>query len=258
MYFRPRIIPCLLIDHESMVKTVHFEKPRYLGDIINAVRIFNNKGVDELSILDISASKEKSGPDFSLLADIASEAFMPLSYGGGITSTEEISRLFSIGYEKAILNTSFIRNPEMVREAVRLAGSQSIVVSIDAKADVFGRYSCYAADGTEKVGRTPADLASYAQELGAGEILLNSISHDGEMKGYDIKLVKSVTGAVTIPVIACGGCGSIQDLKQVILEGGAHAAAAGSFFVYYGRNRAVLITAPTEQEFLDAGIYIDD
>lgn len=255
MYYRPRIIPCLSLDDGAMVKTIHFQKPRYLGDIVNAVKIFNNKGVDELSILDISATRRGRTPNFELLKDIATEAFMPLSYGGGVTELEQIKKLFYIGYEKVILNSSFIRTPELVREAVRFAGSQSIVVSIDAKTDLLGRYVCYTSDGQQKVSKSPIELAKEAQELGAGELLLNSINRDGEMKGYDLKLVRSVADTVSIPVIACGGAGSIGDIKQVLDQGHADAAAAGSFFVYYGRNKAILITAPSEEEFLQAGIY---
>ena len=182
---------------------------------------------------------------------------MPLSYGGGVTELEQIKKLFYIGYEKVILNSSFIRTPELVREAVRFAGSQSIVVSIDAKADLLGRYVCYTSDGQQKVSKSPVELAKEAQKLGAGELLLNSINRDGEMKGYDLKLVRSVADAVSIPVIACGGAGSIEDIKQVLDQGHADAAAAGSFFVYYGRNKAILITAPSEEEFLQAGIYTE-
>lgn len=258
MYRRPRIIPSLLLKDGRLVKTQKFENPRYLGDPVNTVKIFNNKGVDELCVLDITATREGRGPDFDLLHDIATEAFMPLSYGGGITSLDEIRYLFAIGYEKVVLNTSVVKDPQLVREAVAYAGSQSVVASIDVKTDFLGRSACYTNDGQVKTSYTPAKLATYAQELGVGEILLNSINRDGQMKGYDIVLVKNITSAVSIPVIACGGCGSINDLQQVLEEGHAHAAAAGSFFVYYGRNKAILITAPTESDYLKAGIYVDD
>lgn len=255
MYRRPRIIPCLLLDHGGLVKTSKFSKPRYLGDPINAVKIFNNKGVDELALLDISVTREGREPNFDLLRDIASEAFMPLSYGGGITRLEEIHKLFSIGYEKVILNTALARNPDLVREAVRYAGSQSIVASLDVKTDAFGRQTCWIADGGEKIPGTPAELAGRAEALGVGEILLNSINRDGEMKGYDLKLVRQVADAVNIPVIACGGAGCLEDIRRVLDEGHAHAAAGGSFFVYYGRMRAILITAPSEEDCFRAGIY---
>ncbi len=255
MYHRPRIIPCLLLQNHDLVKTVQFSKPRYLGDPINAVKIFNGKGVDELCILDIIASSQKKEPDFEYLKDIASEAFMPLSYGGGIASVEQIKRLFYLGYEKVVINTSFIRNPDLVYEAAKYVGSQSVVVSIDVKTDLFGKRACYIEDGGVKTGKDPVELAKYAEQMGAGEILLNSINQDGMMRGYDIKLVRDVASAVSIPVIACGGAGGVGDIKKVLTEGGAHAAAAGSLFVYYGRNKAVLINTPSEEELIREGIY---
>jgi cyclase len=245
----------LLINERDLVKTIKFKAQRYLGDPVNAVKIFNNKGVDELTILDITATKEKKEPNFELLREIATEAFMPLSYGGGITNLEQIQRLFSIGYEKVILNTALIENPELVEAAIEYAGSQSIVASIDAKKDIFGKYLCYTHDGQEKTTFSPTALAKYVAEMGVGEILLNSINNDGEMNGYDLKLISDVCNIVKIPVIACGGASNINDLKEVLEKGHAHAAAAGSMFVYYGKQKAVLITAPSEKELTDAGIY---
>ena len=254
MFTRPRIIPVLLVDNQDLVKTVRFSKPTYLGDPVNAVKIFNRKGVDDLSILDISATKNHHGPDFELLRDIASEAFMPLSCGGGVSSVEQVHKLLAIGYEKVVLNTSLIKKPEVVEEAVRLFGGQSIVASIDAK-KIKGEYRCVICDGSEVVNITPLSLAKRAEQMGVGEIFLNSVDQDGIMTGYDLKLVKEVSDAVSIPVTACGGAGGIQDLKKVLLDGGAHAAAGGSMFVFYGRLRAVLITAPSEEELTAAGIY---
>lgn len=258
MYKRPRIIPCLLIDNQSMVKTVRFMNPRYLGDVVNAVKIFNNKGVDELVILDISATKQGRDPNFELLKDIASEAFMPLSYGGGITNIDQVQRLFSIGFEKVIINTALVQDEAFIKEAVSIAGSQSVVASIDYKTDVFGRTACYIKDGTKKVAISPDEFAVHAKNLGVGEILLNSINRDGMMEGYDIKTIRKVADSVTIPVIACGGAGQIEDFRMVFDQGHAHAAAAGSYFVYYGKNRAILISAPTEDELIQAGIYSDE
>lgn len=257
MYRRPRIIPSLLLQDGGLVKTQKFDKPRYLGDPVNAVKIFNNKGVDELCILDIGISRTGGELDYDLLHDIATEAFMPLSYGGGVHSLEQIRRLFAIGYEKVILNTALVESPELIQEAVAYAGSQSIVASLDVKADLLGRSFCYIRGGQTKTAFSPVQLARRAEELGVGEILLGSINRDGQMKGYDLTLVRSVADTVSIPVIASGGCGSLDDLKAVLEEGHAHAAAAGSFFVYYGKNRAILITAPTEAEYLRAGIYDD-
>lgn len=256
MFTRPRIIPILLIDDRDLFKTVQFGERTYLGDVVNAVKIFNRKGIDELSILDIGATRNHREPDYELLKDIATEAFMPLSYGGGITSVEQVRKLLAIGYEKVIINTSLIRNPEMVREAASIFGSQSIVGSIDAKL-VNGEYKCFISDGQEAVDITPVELAKKAEDLGCGEIIINSIDQDGMMKGYDLDLVRQVSQVVKVPVIACGGAGGVNDLKTVLHEAGAHAAAGGSMFVYYGRLKAVLITAPSEKELTKAGIYHD-
>ncbi len=254
MFNRPRIIPVLLIDDRDLIKTINFKKPTYLGDPVNALKIFNRKGIDEMAVLDISASKKGLEPDFELLTDMASEAFMPLSYGGGIKTLDQVRKLLAIGYEKVVLNTSLVEDEQLVKDAVALAGSQSVVASIDAKV-VNGQYKCVICDGTKVIDMSPVELAKYAEELGVGEIFLNSIDRDGMMEGYDIDLVNQVVNAVDIPVTACGGAGGISDLKDVIENGHAHAAAGGSMFVYYGRLKAVLITAPHEEELTDAGIY---
>lgn len=254
MFNRPRIIPVLLIDDRDLIKTINFKKPTYLGDPVNALKIFNRKGIDEMAVLDISASKKGLEPDFELLTDMASEAFMPLSYGGGIKTLDQVRKLLAIGYEKVVLNTSLVEDEQLVKDAVALAGSQSVVASIDAKI-VNGQYKCVICDGTKVIDMSPVELAKHAEELGVGEIFLNSIDRDGVMEGYDIDLVNQVVNAVDIPVTACGGAGGISDLKDVIENGHAHAAAGGSMFVYYGRLKAVLITAPTEEELTEAGIY---
>lgn len=256
MFIRPRIIPVLLIDDRDLFKTVLFGERTYLGDVVNAVKIFNRKGIDELSILDIGATRNNREPDFELLKDIASEAFMPLSYGGGITNLDQIHNLLAIGYEKVVINSGLITHPEVVREAVAQYGSQSIVASIDAK-KVGDGYKCAICDGQKFLDKTPLELALEAEQMGCGEIIINSIDNDGMMKGYDLELVKTITAAVKVPVIAIGGAGGIDDLKQVIQKAGAHAAAGGSMFVFYGRLRAVLITAPSEKELIEAGIYKD-
>lgn len=258
MYHRPRLIPSLLLHEGGLVKTVRFKDGNYLGDPINAVKIFNEKGVDELCLLDIDASKENRGPDFESLTEIASEAFMPLSYGGGITSLEQIHRLFYIGFEKVVITTAFAKNPQLVAEAAVQFGSQSIVVGLDFKKSLLQRYDCYVKGGTEKRNGSPEELARRAEEAGAGEIFLNSIDRDGTMNGYDLNLVRRVTQSVHIPVIACGGAATIHDFANVLHEGGAHAAAAGSLFVYFGKKKAVLINAPTEQDYMDEGIYTDE
>ncbi|NCB72142.1 MAG: imidazole glycerol phosphate synthase subunit HisF, partial [Clostridia bacterium] len=224
------------------------KKPRYIGDPINAVKIFNNKGVDELCILGISVTKRNSEIAWELLGDIATEAFMPLSYGGGIQTLDDVKRLFAIGYEKVIFNTAIFNNPRLIEDAVAYAGSQSIVASIDVKSNLLSKSSCWIQCGTKNTKDTPASVARKVESLGVGEILLNSIDRDGMMNGYDLNLVKSVVESVSIPVIACGGAGSIEDIKKVIQDGHAHAVAAGSVFVYYGRNRAILITYPGVNE----------
>ena len=193
MYYRPRIIPCLTMINRGLVKTIKFNNPRYIGDPINTVKIFNGKGVDELCILDIRATIQNKSPDFEYLKDIASEAFMPLSYGGGITNLSEIEKLFYIGYEKVIINSSFILNPELIKEAVNFVGSQSIVASIDIKTEIFGRKTCYINSGKVKIKDNFIELAKRAENLGVGEILLTSITQDGTMGGYDIDLVKHVS-----------------------------------------------------------------
>lgn len=254
MFTRPRIIPVLLYDDRDLFKTIKFKDRTYLGDPVNAVKIFNRKGIDELSVLDIGATKNKREPDFELLKDIASEAFMPLSCGGGVTSIEQVRELLAIGYEKVVINTGLIRTPELITKSAEYFGSQSIVASIDTKI-IKGQYKCVISDGNEIVDQSPVELAKKAEKLGAGEIMINSIDQDGTMTGYDTKLVRSVADSVSIPVTAIGGAGGIVDLKKVLDEGHAHAAAGGSMFVYYGRLKAVLITAPSEDEFRNAGIY---
>ena len=254
MFTRPRIIPVLLIDDRDLIKTVRFDKRRYLGDPVNAVKIFNRKGIDELSVLDVGATRNRREPDYELLKDIASEAFMPLSYGGGIQTVDQIHDILAIGYEKAVINSGLVNSPELITQAADQFGRQSIVASIDVKT-VRGEYRCCIAGGTETVRIGPVELAKKAERLGAGEIIIQSIDCDGMMQGYDLRLIRSVADAVRIPVIALGGAGGIEDLKKALDEGHAHAAAGGSMFVYYGKLKAVLITAPSEMELTAAGIY---
>lgn len=254
MFIRPRIIPVLLVDDRDLIKTIRFDKRTYLGDPVNAVKIFNRKGIDELAVLDIGATINNKEPDFELLRDIASEAFMPLSCGGGITSLEQIRELLAIGYEKVVINSSLVTRPELLKNAAALFGSQSIVASIDAIKN-NQQYRCAIKSGKELIDMSPVELAKKAEDLGAGEIIINSVDKDGTMEGYDIELVNAVVDSVSIPVTAIGGAGGISDLKKVLQDGHAHAAAAGSMFVFYGRLKAVLITAPSEKELVDAGIF---
>lgn len=245
---RTRVIPCLLLRNGGLVKTVKFESPRYVGDPINAVRIFNQKEVDELIFLDISATAAGRGPNFDLIRDIASEAFMPFGYGGGVSSVDEVRRLVGIGVEKVVLNAAAVHRPELIGEAAEAAGSQSVVVSIDVKKSLLGRYEVVTHNGRRRTGLSPVDWARKAEALGAGEIVVNSVDRDGTMKGFDVALLRQVTAAVGVPVVACGGAGSLDDFAAAIREGGASAVAAGSMFVFHGKHRAVLITYPDYAE----------
>ena len=240
---RTRVVPVLLLRNGGLVKTVKFDKAQYVGDPINAVRIFNDKEVDELVFLDITATPAGKGPNFDLLADIASEAFMPFGYGGGITTLDQIKRLFQLGIEKVILNSALARDPGLVGQAAALAGSSSVVVSIDVKKSFLGRYSVCTHAGRTDLKREPAEYAAEMQRRGAGEILLTAIDRDGAQAGYDLDLVGRVSAAVSVPIVACGGAGQLADFRRAV-DAGASAAAAGSMFVFHGRHRAVLITYP--------------
>lgn len=243
--YRNRIIPCLLLQKGVLVKTAKFKDPRYIGDPINAVKIFNDKGADELLFIDIEASKEKKNINFDLLSKIASQSFMPLSYGGGVHNIDDMKKIFSIGFEKISLNFSVLNDPSIVTKASETFGSQSVVVSIDVKKDVLGKYYVYNHVLRKNTTLNPIEHAKTVQSLGAGEILLNSVDNDGVMKGYDLELIKKVASSLNIPLIALGGAGTSEDLEKAV-EAGASAAAAGSLFVFYGPNRAVLINYPNQ------------
>lgn len=249
---RNRVIPCLLLRNGGLVKTVKFKDPKYVGDPINAIKIFNEKEVDELIFLDIDASKTGKRPDFNMIKDIASECFMPFCYGGGVRSIEDIKNILSLGVEKVSINSHAIKNPKFVKEASEIFGSQSIVVAIDVKKDFFGKYRVYNHAKNRIVSVDPVEAAKEAAKIGAGEIMINSVDLDGTMEGYDVDLVKRITDNVAVPVIALGGAGSIGDIARVIKGGGASAAAAGSMFVFHGKYRAVLITYPDWKEIEQA------
>lgn len=253
MYTRPRVIPCLLINNGDLVKTKKFKNPNYLGDPINAVKIFNEEEADELCILDISSHKNKT-INWSLLKDIVSEAFMPLAYGGGIASLESAKKLFRMGFEKLIFNTTLTTDKQLIKDVVAYAGAQSIVASIDVKKNLFGGEECYIDCGDRNIKKKCVPYLKEIEELGVGEVFINSIDNDGMMKGYNINLIKSVTTNTNLPVIACGGAGKLEDLADAIKRGGAHAVAAGSIFVYYGSRNAVLINYPTEEELKRVGL----
>ena len=250
---RPRVIPTLLIDDRNLVKTRKFNNPVYLGDPINAIKIFNEKGVDELAVMDITASSRKAEPDYELLEKMASEAFMPLSYGGGIKTIDQMKRLFRIGYEKVIVNTSFVENMDLIKEASEYFGSQSIVCSIDYRKSIFG-LNCFIFDGKQKTKYRPQELAKKAEQMGAGEIILYCMDRDGQRTGYDLGLISEISQNVGIPVIACGGADNVRDMNEA-LKAGASAVAAGSMFVFFGKKQAVLINYPTERKLLEAGVY---
>lgn len=238
-----RIIPVLLIDENRLVKTTKFSNPRYLGDPINAVRIFNDKKVDELVLLDISASRNNCPPNFKLIEEIASECFMPLAYGGGVSQMEHVKRLFSIGIEKVILNTAVIESFDLVRQCAEIFGNQSVVVSIDVKKNFFGRPFVYSHKSRKTLKIDALEFSKLAEIAGAGEIILNSVDQDGLMNGYDITLLKQITETLEIPLVVCGGAGNLGDFKEA-KKYGAAAAAAGSLFVYYGPHKAILINYP--------------
>lgn len=253
MYKRPRIIPCLTLQYLDLVKTVNFKNARYIGDPVNSVKIFNNKDVDEMCILDITATTEGRDPDIRHLHEIASEAFMPLGYGGGIRILEQAKEIYKIGYEKVVMNSLLFDNPDEVKKIIEFAGSQSVTASLDYKRDLLGRASVYTHGGKVKSGYSLVDAVKYVMRLGVGEILLTSIEHEGKMKGYDESIIKTI-GSIDVPIILNGGAGNLEDIKRAI-GSGADAVAVSSFFVYYGENKAVLINTPNEDEYYKAGIF---
>ncbi len=245
---KTRVIPCLLLKNQGLVKTVKFKNPRYLGDPINIVKIFNDKEVDELIFLDITATLEKRPPPFQLLSQIVSECFMPLGYGGGIRNLEDIREILSLGVEKVAVNSYAMEDPSFIHRAADLFGSQSIVVSMDVKKSIWGTYEIWTHSGTRRVKMDPVVYAREVEARGAGELIVNSIDRDGTMAGYDIELIKRVAESVDIPVIACGGAGKVADFSRAVHEGKASAVAAGAMFVFHGPHRAVLINVPTPEE----------
>ena len=242
---RIRVIPVLLIHKAGLIKSIKFKNYQYVGDPLNAVKIFNEKEIDEIVVLDIDATREGRGPAMLRIKEIASEAFIPLAYGGGISTLEQIKELFFLGVEKIIINYQAFKNPSLIREAADLVGSQSVVVSIDVKKNLFGKYKVHLMNGTDNTGMAPEVFARKVQEAGAGEIFLNSIDRDGMYTGYDLELIKTVSGILTIPLVICGGASSIDDFKPAIQQG-ASAIAAGSIFVFQKPHKAVLISYPSQ------------
>lgn len=242
-----RVIPCLLLRHGGLVKTRRFKEPKYVGDPLNAVRIFNEKEVDELTFLDITATIEGRGPAFDIIQGIASECFMPFAYGGGISTIEQIREILALGVEKVVINTAAIRNPSLIREAASVFGSQSIVVSIDVRRKLLGRYTVCSEGGRKDEGIDPVLHAQRMQEYGAGELLVTSIDREGTGDGYDVDCIMKIASSVSIPIIANGGASELEHFRRAIAAGAA-AVSAGSFFVFYGKHRAVLITYPKRDD----------
>lgn len=242
-----RVIPTLLLKDGGLVKTTKFAKPVYIGDPINAIKIFNTKEVDELVILNISASREGRPPAFDTISNITAECFMPLAYGGGIRSVEDIRAILKQGVEKVVLNHAALVTPQLVRDAADEFGSQAIIVSIDVKKTLFGGYQVFSASGARIREKDPVKWARQLEELGAGEIYLTSVDHEGAMKGYNLDLTETVCAAVSVPVIASGGAGTITDFIDA-KKRGASAVAAGAMFVFQGPHKAVLITYPSRSE----------
>ena len=245
---RTRIIPALLLRDESLVKTVRFGKYSYIGDPANTCRIFNELEVDELTFLDITASKQGHAPNYRVLADIANECFMPVSYGGGISSLVIAERVLKLGFEKVVLNTHSLTNPTLITELSRAFGSQSVILSIDVKTNFWGKQHCRGRSGSVNSKRHPVDWAKEVQQRGAGEILLTSIDREGTWSGFDIELIRRVTDAVSIPVIAHGGAGSLQHIGEAVKIGHASAVALGSMVVYQGKDLGVLVNFPDKDD----------
>ena len=245
---RPRVTPCLLISDGGLVKTVGFSAPKYVGDPINAVKIFNEKEADELIVLDIDATAQMRAPNERLISQFAVECRMPLCYGGGITSVEQVKRIIGLGVEKIALGAAAIVRPELIAATAREIGSQSVVVVLDVKKSVRGPYEVFTHNGTRATGIDPATAARDAEERGAGEILVNSIDRDGEMKGYDLDLAALVRDATRLPMSVLGGAGSLADIAALLERCGVIGAAAGSLFVFKGTRRAVLINYPGQAQ----------
>jgi cyclase len=243
-----RLIPCLLMSNGALVKTVRFKNPTYVGDPVNAVRIFNQKEVDELILLDIEAKTHKRGIDYETLEKVVSECFMPICYGGGVNTLEDMRRLFNLGVEKISLGAAAFENSDLIRQASAEFGNQAIVVTLDIKKGLLGGYSVRIHQGAKDTRMNPIDAARHFEELGAGEILLYSIDRDGTWSGFDLKLIHDVTSAVRLPVVVSGGAGSLEDIRLAVQKGGASAVAIGSMAVFQGKDLGVLIKFPSRKD----------
>jgi imidazole glycerol-phosphate synthase subunit HisF len=246
---RPRITPCLLVKSGGLYKTVQFGTPKYVGDPLNAVRIFNEKEVDELVVLDIDASAQRREPDYALIRNLAAECRMPLCYGGGVKTVEQAERIIGLGVEKVAIASAGVESPDLIAEAAKRVGSQSVVLIMDVRrSGLLRQYTVLTHNGTRKTGLSPLELAKRATALGAGELVVNSIDHDGMMGGYDLELISQIREATSLPLTALGGAGSLQDIAKLISHFGLIGAAAGSLFVFKGVYKAVLINYPNPRE----------
>lgn len=245
---RPRIIPSLLIQENGLVKTVNFKNPKYVGDPINAVRIFNEKEVDELAIFDIDATVKGLEPNYSLIERIANQSRMPLCYGGGVKTVEQAQKIFGLGIEKIALSSAVLDNPSLITQIADRVGAQSVIVVLDVKKKLFGGYEVYTNNGKKSTGINPFKFIEEAQTLGAGEIVINSIDQDGVMKGFDMSLIEKAREKTSLPMTVLGGAGNLQDIKEVIDKHKIIGVAAGSLFVFKGKYKAVLINYPTKDD----------
>ncbi len=246
---RPRIIPCLLIHNGGLVKTIQFGDPKYVGDPLNAVRIFNEKEVDELMVVDIDASRRGCPPNEILISQLAAECRMPFCYGGGVKTVDQIERLIALGVEKVAIGSAAVDDPELITRAAERVGNQSVVGVIDVKTTGFlRRPEVVMLNATKRTGLDPVEFARKLQELGIGEVILNSVDNDGRMEGYDLDLVSRVKNAITVPLTVLGGAGSLEDIRRLIRKYPVIGAAAGSMFVFKGKYRAVLINYPSRSE----------
>jgi imidazole glycerol-phosphate synthase subunit HisF len=249
---RPRIIPCLLVHNRGLVKTVNFKNPKYVGDPINAVKIFNEKEVDELIVLDIDASVHNREPDFTMIKNLAAECRMPLCYGGGVRSVKHAKEIINLGAEKVALSSAIVENPRLVSDIAEAVGKQSVIAVLDVrKKGLLGKYEVYTHNGARASGHHPKSFAQDLEKLGVGEIVINSIDNDGLMKGYDMKLIQSIRDAINVPMTVLGGAGSLSDIKKVIDSFGVMGVAAGSLFVFKGVYKAVLINYPKQSEIAE-------
>jgi len=241
---RIRIIPVLLLSKGGLYKTIKFKNGKYVGDPINAVKIFNEKEADELLLLDYKASVENRPPDYIKIKEIAEEAFMPMAYGGGIKNADDAKKVFDCGFEKIVLNSILFQNISLIEQIANIYGAQSVVGCIDVKKNLFGKYHVYSHSGTKNTGKDPLKWAKEIELKGVGEIILNSIDNDGTWNGYLFDLIKDISHKIDVPMIACGGAGSEDDFRKAVLAG-ASAVAAGSMFVFQKKEMGVLISFPS-------------